>query len=101
MNDPENKQPPSQTTLHLAYAQASVMILECLMQLLIDRKVIGIDEVIEAFDTAIETKRVLAAEHDHPEIARVAAGVLATMMNSLAAGSQPASAGRRALTSDE
>jgi hypothetical protein len=89
MKDDEEQSFPGTTTIHLAYAEASVMVLECLMRLLIERKLVSLDDMLEAVDTAIETKRVLSQEGSHPEIARVAAGVLSTLANSLAAGGRP------------
>jgi hypothetical protein len=77
---------PSTETLHLAYAEAGVVLLETLMQLLIDRKVLDADDVIQSIETAIATKRVLAEEGNHAEISNVAAGVLSSIANSIAAG---------------
>jgi hypothetical protein len=80
---------PSVETVHLAYAEASIVLLETLMQLLIDRKLVAMDDVIQSLETAIETKRVLAHEGDHAEISNVAAGVLSSIANSIAAGTRP------------
>lgn len=77
----------SALTLHLAYAEASVMLIEVLLQLLIERKVLPVERVIESLEATIETKRLLAEEGTHPEISAVAAGILSTITNSVAAGS--------------
>ena len=78
----------SEETQHLAYAEASIVLLETLMQLLIDRKLVAVDDVIQSLEAAIETKRVLAREGDHAEISNVAAGVLSSIANSISAGSR-------------
>lgn len=78
---------PSAVTLHLAYAEASIMLIEGIVQLLIDRRVVRLEEVVETIETTIQTKRLLAEEGAHPEISRIAAGVLTTLANSVAAGS--------------
>jgi hypothetical protein len=75
----------SETTLHLAYAQAAVMLIENLMALLAERKVLSLEELVETVETAIETKRNFVREREHPEIAAIAAGVLTSIANSLAA----------------
>jgi len=76
---------PSEVTLHLAYAEASVVLIEALIELLIERKVLPAEKVIETLEMTIEGKRVRAQEGDHVEISRVAAGVLSTLANSIAA----------------
>ena len=76
---------PSEITLHLAYGEAAVILLESLMLVLIERGVLKTPELLEAVEGAIDTKRQLAADRVHPEISAVAAGVLSTMANSLAA----------------
>jgi hypothetical protein len=81
-----NPSDPSQLTLHLAYAEASVMIIESLLQMLIDAKALPLDAIIENLEQAIATKRELIADGSHPEVSRVAAGVLSGLANSLAAG---------------
>jgi hypothetical protein len=73
-------------TLHLAYAEASAMLIEALLRLLIDRNVLTMEAVIETVETTLETKRLLAQEGTHPEISAVAAGLLTTIANSVAAG---------------
>jgi hypothetical protein len=77
---------PSAVTLHLAYAEASVMLIESLMRLLIEREVLPVEQVVETIETTIETKRLLAAEGNHAELSAMAAGLLSTIANSIAAG---------------
>ncbi len=74
-----------ETRLHLAYAEASVMLLECLMLVLVERKLVPLDSLVDAVETAIETKQSQVKDGAHPEIAAVAAGVLSKIGNSLAA----------------
>lgn len=71
--------------LHLAYAEASIMLLECLMLVLIERKIVPLDVLVDAVETAIEAKKSQVKDRAHPQIAAVAAGVLAQVGNSLAA----------------
>jgi hypothetical protein len=61
------------------------MLLECLMLVLIENRILTTHELVNAIEDAIATKRRMVADHDHPEIASVAAGVLSTLANSLAA----------------
>ena len=74
-----------ETRLHLAYAEASVMLLECLMLVLMERKVLPMEAMVDAVETAIEAKKVQVKDLDHPQIASIAAGVLSRIANSLAA----------------
>jgi hypothetical protein len=73
------------TQLHLAYAEASVMLLECVMLVLIERKVVPLDALVDAVETAVEAKNIQVKDLAHPQIAAVAAGVLRRIANSLAA----------------
>jgi hypothetical protein len=91
MPEPQNssgdhRDPPHDTITHLAYAEAAVMLIECLMVQLVERGVLSVDDLLETIETTLETKRVLEHEQHHPEISRVAAGVLSRMANSVAAG---------------
>jgi hypothetical protein len=61
------------------------MLIECLMLVLIENRILTTHELVKAIEDAIATKRQMVANHDHPEIASVAAGVLSTLANSLAA----------------
>jgi hypothetical protein len=75
----------SETTKHLAYAEAAVMLVESLMLVLIEKGVLTTQQIIAAVEGAIETKRQMADDGEHARISTVAAGVLSTMANSLAA----------------
>jgi len=76
---------PSEETKHLAYGDAALILLECLMVTLMKRRVLTTHEMVDAVEAAIATKRQMVADDDHPEIASVAAGVLTALANSLAA----------------
>jgi hypothetical protein len=69
---------------HLAYAEASIILIDCLMSLLMQKGVLSSQELIESVETAIATKQQMVADDDHREIALVAAGVLSGLANSLA-----------------
>jgi hypothetical protein len=77
---------PSDTTRHLAYAEAAVMLIECLMLVLIEQRVLTTQQLVDVVENAIATKRQMVQEGEHPGISAVAAGLLSTMANSLAAG---------------
>jgi hypothetical protein len=78
-------QPVSETTKHLAYAEASLMLLEGLLQLFVARGLLTTDEIIRTVESVIATKQQMIREGEHPEISLVANGVLSTLANSLAA----------------
>jgi len=76
---------PGDVTLHLAYAEASVMLVECLMLVLLEKKVLPLESLTQAVEAAIEAKQGLVKDGAHPQIAAIAAGVLSRIGNSLAA----------------
>jgi hypothetical protein len=85
-----NSEPdPSQTTRHLAYGEAAVMLIECLMLILIEQRMLTAQQIIAAIESAIATKRQMVQDGEHPNISAVAVGVLSTMANSVAAGVGP------------
>jgi hypothetical protein len=86
MNVESDTSEPFTLTMHLAYAEAGVVLLESLIRLLIDRHVLSADEVLETIEATIEVKRRMAEEGTHPEISSVAAGILSSLANSIAAG---------------
>jgi hypothetical protein len=77
--------PPSETTKHLAYAEAALMLMEGLLQLLLTRRVLTTEEIVSTVEAIIATKRQMITDGEHPEISRIAAGVLSTLANSVAA----------------
>jgi hypothetical protein len=77
--------PPSETTRHLAYAEAALMLMEGLLQLLVTRGLVTAEEIVSTVETIIATKRQMITDGEHPEISRIAAGVLSTLANSVAA----------------
>jgi hypothetical protein len=76
----------SQTTRHLAYGEAAVMLIECLMLILVEQRLLTTQQMIAAIEYAIATKRQMVEDGEHANISAVAAGVLSTLANSLAAG---------------
>lgn len=76
---------PSETTRHLAYAEAALMLTEGLLQLLVARRILTVDEIVGTVETIIATKQQMIVDGAHPEISLVAAGVLSTLANSVAA----------------
>jgi hypothetical protein len=61
------------------------MLTECLLQLLVSRRVLTVDEIISTVESVIATKQQMIKDGEHPEISSVAAGILSTLANSVAA----------------
>jgi hypothetical protein len=61
------------------------MLIECLMLMLVEHRVLTTTEIVVAVETAIATRRQMVGDREHPQIASVAAGVLSTLANSVAA----------------
>ena len=76
---------PSDVAVHLAYAEACVVLMECLMIVMVEKKLVSKSELVDAVETAIATKKDMADTHWHRDIAPVAVGVLAQIANSLRA----------------
>jgi hypothetical protein len=79
------KSTPGDMEVHLAYAEASVMLIECLMIALLEKKVLPLEDLVDAVETALEAKQRLVRDGSHPQIATIAAGVLSKIANSVAA----------------
>jgi hypothetical protein len=82
---PPSRAPPSETTKHLAYAEAALMLTEGLLQLLVSRRVLKVEDIVSTVETIIATKQQMIKDGEHPEISSAAAGVLSTLANSMAA----------------
>jgi hypothetical protein len=76
---------PVELRRHLAYAEASVLLIECLMQLLVQNSLLSRAALVDGIEAAMDTKRELIAANAHPQISTVAHGILAQIANSLAA----------------
>jgi hypothetical protein len=72
---------------HLAYGEAALMLLDALLILVVERKMIKVDDLIVAPELAVATKRQMAGDGEHPRISAAAAGLLTSMVDSLAAQS--------------
>jgi hypothetical protein len=77
--------PASETTKHLAYAEAALMLLEALLQFFVARGLLTAEEVVSTVESVIATKQQMIVDGEHPEISLVATGVLSTLANSVAA----------------
>ena len=75
---------PSTETLHQAYAEASILLVESLLLVLLQRNVLSRTDIEEAIEVAVETKKNFVDDNVHPAISRVAAGVLRRIGNSVA-----------------
>ena len=82
---PQNPGSPSDVAMHLAYAEACVVLMECLMHVLVQKQLVSKTDLLDAVESAMETKNAMADAHWHQSIAPVAAGVLAQISNSLRA----------------
>jgi hypothetical protein len=82
---PEGASPPSEVALHLAYAEACVVLVECLMYVMVEKNLMSKEELVAAVENAINAKKAMADANWHRDIAPVAAGVLAQIANSLRA----------------
>jgi hypothetical protein len=76
---------PSEQLMHLAYGEAAIILIECLMLTLVERGVLTPRHIGETVDAALSTKRQMVADREHARIAAVAVGVLTNLANSLAA----------------
>ena len=85
-NAPERAAAPPRLedeALHLAYAEASILLIESLMLQLVERGILSAADLIESMETAIETKREFVRDGVHPQIAALAGGVIARIANSV------------------
>jgi len=71
--------------LQLAHGQAALLLLECLMLTLIEQKTMTAERMVEAVETVLATKLQMIQDEYHPQIARLATGLLSRISNSLAA----------------
>jgi hypothetical protein len=69
----------------LAQGQAALLLLECLMLVLVERGTMTAEQMVEAVDTVLATKLEMVRHEAHPEISRIAAGLLSRIGNSMAA----------------
>ena len=72
-------------TLHLAYAEAAILLIESLMLHLVERGILSTGDLVEFMEAAVETKRDMMKEGIHPHIAEIAKGVLTSISNSVGA----------------
>lgn len=89
---------PEVVRKHLAAAEAALMLVESLMLALVDSRVLTSQQLIEAVETVIDTKRQFVAEGSHPGISAIAAGLVTTVANSLAATAEAGAAAVAAAT---
>lgn len=82
---PEKAVDPGELALHLAYAEACIVLMESLMLVLVEKQLVTKSELLDAVESAMDTKKAMANAHWHQNIAPVAAGVLAQISNSLRA----------------
>jgi hypothetical protein len=61
------------------------MLIEGLLQLLLTRGLLTVEEIVSTVEAIIATKRQMITDGEHPEISRIAAGALSTLANSVAA----------------
>jgi hypothetical protein len=71
--------------VHHAYGEAALFLVEALLLTLVERGVLTSDEMIEAIDTAIRTKRQSAEDGVHVEVSVIAAALVTRIGNTLGA----------------
>ena len=57
----EDSAPPSDVSMHLAYAEACVVMVECLMHVMVERKLIPKEDLVAAVENAINTKKEMSS----------------------------------------
>jgi hypothetical protein len=95
MSDTERTE-PAQTDMHLAYAEASILLLESLILTLLQRQVLSLDELRSTVEAAVDTKKEYVTAGIHPQISLLATGVLQRIDNSVAAGARRTGRGHEA-----
>jgi hypothetical protein len=86
---------PAEVMRHLAYGEAAVLLVECLMHVLIEHRILTSQDMVSAVESALAAKRQMVKEGEHAEIAAIAAGTLSVIANSVAAA-RPASMNEQA-----
>lgn len=66
-----------------ATAQAALMLVESLALALIENGILDREEVVDAFENVVETKRRLGAESEDTAVAAKAVGLVNIIVNSL------------------
>lgn len=66
-----------------ASAQAALMLVESLALALIERGLLTTDQVVDAVESVIETKKRLGSESEDPDVAGAATGLLSIIANSV------------------
>ncbi len=77
--------PPDPQRMLLAEGEAALVLAESILIALVDSGILTRNQVQEALETVIVTKRQMAEEGQHPVVSRAAFGILSAVANSLAA----------------
>jgi hypothetical protein len=72
-------------TQFAAEGQAAMVIGESILMALIERRVLTKQQLLDAIDTAILTKRQMAEDGQDVEVSLIAAGLLTALQTSIAA----------------
>lgn len=70
---------------HMAEGEAALMLVESLVLALVEQDVLTREQVSEAIETVIETKRGKGGDTEHPRISAAAIGMLNMLSNSVSA----------------
>jgi hypothetical protein len=76
---------PQDTRQLLAEGQAALMVVEILLLILLEAKVLEKERLVDAIETVIATKRSMVSDGSAPEISTAAIGLLSSIANSLTA----------------
>ena len=78
-------EPLDAQTKHLAEGEAALVLMESLLLTLVDKGVVGRDELVQSIESLVDMKRQMAADGVAPGLSTIAAGILIKIANTLAA----------------
>jgi hypothetical protein len=81
-NTVQSRPKPDQLTTD-ATAQAALMLVESLALALVENGVLTSDEVVDAFENVVDTKRRMGEESEDATVAAKAGGLISNIVNSL------------------
>lgn len=86
----KHPEPLDPVTRHLAEGEAALVLMESLLLTLVNKGVVGRDELVASIETLVDMKRQMAADGIAPGLSTIAAGILIGVANSLSAEGNPA-----------
>jgi len=77
--------PPAEHDKLLAEGEAALLLAESMLLALVETRLLGKEQVIEAIETVIATKRAMVNDGEAPRVSAAAIGLLTNIANSIAA----------------